>query len=317
MLLTAKAAFRFFPAVCLAFYGGLSGTYPAVAADLSPDQLPAEQMLHAPPAHEWSLQVTPYGWLPFLNGNITVRGRTATIDVDPIDVLEHLTGRGGHIPVWMSYIEARRGPISFYNDIFYANLGLSGSDVRTPRDRADIGVSLGLDYEQAVVEVGGAYEVARWVSGGSIKDPGAFAQTTAIDVFAGARYWHQEMDLKLALSVDLDIDGLNISGDRAIARSGSVDWVDPLVGVRLRHQLAPGQEFVVRGDIGGFDAGSQFSWQAIAAYSYAFALRDGVTYSGVIGYRALDVDFEKGSGRRRYEYDVLQHGPVLGLTVGF
>lgn len=304
-------------AICIAFCGSLSVAHSAVAADLGSGPLLAEPLALPPTADQWSLRVTPYGWLPFLNGDITVRGRTAKIDIDPIDVVEHLTNRGGHIPVWMSYIEARRGPLSFYNDIFYANLGLSGDDVRTPRGRADIGVSLELEYEQAVVEVGGAYEIARWVNGGSFKDPDFFARTTAIDIFAGARYWHQQMNLHLALSAALDVGGLDIRGNRAIARSGNVDWVDPLVGVRLRHQLAPGQEIVVRGDVGGFDAGSKFSWQAIAAYSYDFAVRDGVTYSGVIGYRALDVDFEKGSGRRRYGYDVLQHGPLLGLTLAF
>ena len=47
------------------------------------------------------------------------------------------------------------------------------------------------------------------------------------------------------------------------------------------------------------------------------AAQDGVTYSGILGYRVLDVDYEQGSGRTKYEYDVLQHGPVSGLTIAF
>ncbi len=39
------------------------------------------------------------------------------LNVDPIQVLEHLE----RAP-WMSYAEARKGPLAFYNDIFYANL---------------------------------------------------------------------------------------------------------------------------------------------------------------------------------------------------
>lgn len=93
--------------------------------------------------------------------------------------------------------------------------------------------------------------------------------------------------------------------------------MDPLVGLRLRQQLAPGQELMLRGDVGGFDAGSTFSWNVLAAYSWQFAVYSGVTYSGMLGYRALSVDFAKGSGADRYEYDVIQHGPVLGLTVSF
>jgi hypothetical protein len=108
-----------------------------------------------------------------------------------------------------------------------------------------------------------------------------------------------------------------VSRNRPIARSGDMDWVDPLVGFRVRHQLAPGQGLVFRADVGGFDAGSQFSWNVLAAYSFTFAVRNGVTYAGLLGYRALSVEYEKGSGVNRYEYDVVQHGPVVGLTVGF
>jgi hypothetical protein len=37
----------------------------------------------------------------------------------------------------------------------------------------------------------------------------------------------------------------------------------------------------------------------------------------VIGYRALYVDYVQGEGRSRYEFDMLQHGPVLGLSAKF
>jgi hypothetical protein len=111
--------------------------------------------------------------------------------------------------------------------------------------------------------------------------------------------------------------GLSLSGSRAVARSGGVDWVDPLVGLRLRHQLAPGQELVLRGDIGGFDVGSQFTWNVLAAYSWRIGTHHGATYSGILGYRALGVDYEQGSGVNRFEYDVTQHGPIVGLAVSF
>src|SRR5690554_5858471 len=96
----------------------------AYAADLEggmPPDLPSVPS----PAPAWSLQILPYAWLPFLVGDVTVRGRSVHLDIDPIDVLDHLTTSGGRIPAWMSYIEARRGPLSLYNDTFYANLGLS------------------------------------------------------------------------------------------------------------------------------------------------------------------------------------------------
>jgi hypothetical protein len=50
-----------------------------------------------------------------------------------------------------------------------------------------------------------------------------FDSHTAIDVLAGARYWHQEMSINLALAGSLDVGGLDISRGFAIDRSGSVD----------------------------------------------------------------------------------------------
>jgi len=187
--------------------------------------------------------------------------------------------------------------------------GLTGEGVRSRSLASGItgtlSVAGGLDFEETVVEVGGAYEVMKC-------DP-----HTAVDILAGARYWHQDMSVNLALAGTLDTGDLSISGNRAIARSGSVDWVDPLIGGRIRYNLAPGQDFILRGDVGGFGVGSQFSWNALAAYSFAFAKRDGVTYSGLLGYRALSADYEQGSGRTKYVYDVVMHGPVTGLTIGF
>jgi len=50
---------------------------------------------------------------------------------------------------------------------------------------------------------------------------------------------------------------------------------------------------VFRADAGGFDAGSQFPSNVLGAYSFTFAVRNGVTYAGLLGYRALSMDFEK------------------------
>jgi hypothetical protein len=37
----------------------------------------------------------------------------------------------------------------------------------------------------------------------------------------------------------------------------------------------------------------------------------------MLGYRALSVDYTKGDGLSRYEYDVLMHGPIVGLSMKF
>jgi hypothetical protein len=55
----------------------------------------------------------------------------------------------------------------------------------------------------------------------------------------------------------------------------------------------------------------------LAACSFEMGVYRGFTFSGLLGYRALSVDFEKGSAANRFELDVVHHGPVLGLTVRF
>ena len=286
-------------AICLSTCAALGSATVAFSADFVAAPEPV-----VPPS-QWRLSFTPYGWVPWLQGEMTVKGRSVDLNINPIQVLEHLE----RVP-FMGYAEARNGPIALYSDIFYANLGLSADGVRsrsvTPGINGTLSAALGVDFEEAVVEVGGAYEVMKWDS------------HTAIDVLVGARYWHQDMSINLALTGTLtDLGGLDVSRGFAAARGGSVDWVDPVVGGRIRYNLAPGQNLILRADVGGFGAGSQFSWNALAAYSFVFAKRDGVTYSGILGYRALDVDYQQGSGRTNYVYDVLQHGPITGLTVAF
>ena len=213
----------------------------------------------------------------------------------------------------MSYVEARNGRFALYNDTIYAPLGVDASRARS-LGGLSLDAALGVDIELTIIEVGAVYEIAKWWHGGG---GSAFVRSTAIDLLAGARYWHQDASINLALTGTLNTAGLSVTGNRAIARSGGVDWVDPLVGLRLRHQLAPGQELVLRGDIGGFDVGSQFSWNVLAAYSWRIGVHNGATYSGLLGYRALSADYEQGSGATRYEYNATLHGPIVGLTVNF
>ena len=270
----------------------------------------ASMRLSPDASNAWTFSATPYGWLPFLQGDQIIRGRTVDIDANPIEVLEHLDAAP-----WMSYVEARRGRLVLYNDIFYAKLGIDASRARS-FDGSSLSVAANVQFEQAIIEAGAAYELARWASGGGLKD-NAPARFTALDLVLGARYWHQDMSLRFALTAVIDTTDLDISGSRAIARGGDVDWVDPLVGFRIRHQMAPGSEFIFRADVGGFDVGSTISWNVLAAYGWDMTARNGLTYYGVLGYRALSVDYTKGTGTHRYEYDVLQHGPIVGLGIRF
>lgn len=66
---------------------------------------------------------------------------------------------------------------------------------------------------------------------------------------------------------------------------------------------------MVRGDVGGFRAGSDFSWQVLAAYNFQLCVTNRYVLDAYFGYRALSVDYSQGSGDTKYEYNVLQQGP--------
>jgi hypothetical protein len=115
----------------------------------------------------------------------------------------------------------------------------------------------------------------------------------------------------------VNIAGLEFENGRWFAKSGNVDWVDPFVGGRLRNKISPGEELVVRADVGGFGAGSDISWQVLATYNWKMCVLNGYLLDGYVGYRALSVDYSQGVGTSKYEYNALQQGPVVGSTLHF
>ena len=291
----------------------LSGV--AMATDLAP--MPKKAAVPpAPILNPWTFSFTPYGWVTLMNGSTTVKGRTVDVDVGFNDLMDLV--RQSEIPkdlfAFMGYFEARNGRLSLFADVVYMKIALNGSMVRSrgvDALNASVGASAGLKYEMVIAEMAAAYEVVRW---GSTAAPGS---GTAIDVFGGARGWWQTADASLALSGTINIGDLTRNADGTLTASGSASWVDPLVGLRLRHQFAPGWNFVASGDVGGFGVGSKFSWQALAALNYDFYVHNGITWSGMAGYRALYVDYSKGSGLNQFEYNMTMHGPIIGITARF
>jgi hypothetical protein len=279
---------------------GISGA--ALAADFPPRPPVVAEPVAPPPA--WTFRFTPYGWLTAMDGTQTVRGQSVKVDASFLDIVEN----SDTLVALMGNFEARNGPFTLYSDLVWSKVGVDPSHVRTrtiaPGIVGTIGTALDVSVEMAIVEAGAAYEVLR-------------VGPVAFDVLAGARYWYQDADLLFDIAATIEIGDLEIAGARAIARSGSVDWLDPVIGARLHYAVAPGHELFLRGDIGGFGAGSEFSWQAIGGYGFDFGAWRGVTFSGIIGYRALYVDYAQGEDRTRYEFDMLLHGPVLGISMRF
>jgi hypothetical protein len=265
-----------------------------------------------PAADKWEFSFTPYGWMINVNGNVTARGHTVDVNEDFFQIVE----KSDSLLAWMSYFEARKGRFSLFADLVWMDLGFPGHInvqkspfERFPRAVVSVTGNAQLDYESTIIQSGVTYEIARWQSA-----PGSF---TAIDVLGGARYWNLDTSIKLHLTGTLAVDfrslGLNLRRSVAIARSNDLEWVDPVVGGRIRHQIAPGKQLNLEGDIGGFGAGSEFSWQVVGTYGFD-TMCLGTPLHLVLGYRALAVDYSQNGRYGKEGIDAVQHGPVMGVT---
>lgn len=146
----------------------------------------------------------------------------------------------------------------------------------------------------------------------------------AVSAHVGAKELIVEFDAVYRLSERFELlGGLRYSGLKTEVRwygaletreeTVKEEWLDPVVGVQGFLPLSKALELQLRGDIGGFGVGCDFTWQALARLNWqaSSALRLGV------GYRLLDQDYESGDGPDAFAWDVLQQGPIVALGLRF
>jgi hypothetical protein len=272
-----------------------------------------EQKVPADP-EPWRFTFTPYAWLMSVGGNVTTRGQTIDTNASFIDLVQKSDSLAG----FMAYFEANKGRAGIYTDFVFSKLGFGAgqTNYRNPIGglRISTTANAALTYQMVIVEVGGVYEVYRW--------PGSEGSFTAIDALGGFRYWNNSIDTSFDLTTNVDFSRLRLEHlDRtfnlAVAHEGAIQWVDPVIGFRVRHQFTPHQELWLRGDIGGFGlAGSQFSWQVVGAYTYLWQAA-GYQVGATLGFRALGVNYGSGSGPDAVGINETLYGPIIGASFRF
>lgn len=264
-------------------------TQPAVAAD------PSEQA--AAPAAEgraWALQVTPYLWVTGLKGDISPFRQAPTLAIDKSfsDVLEDLD-LGGFINIW-----GRRDRFVFSGDLMYVDT--SGSHASGPLPAFQI-PGLGVPIPPGATidaEVDTTQFTATLQGGYRMVD----TPRLTLDGLVGLRYWRVSNDVSVTAS-HAAIGTISARHDEDFS------WTDPMLGVRAFFPLPDRWSVQAQADIGGFGAGSDFTWSLLATVNYA--LSDHFSLS--TGYKALDVDYEHGG----HVFDVRMSGLVVGLTYRF
>ncbi len=130
---------------------------------------------------------------------------------------------------------------------------------------------------------------------------GGYRISPAFTLLAGARW------------VDLE-NRIRYTGEILVEDvSAGKSWIDPFIGVHVMAPLSQRWWFGARGDIGGFGVGSEMAWQAYADLGF----RASDLVSVFLGYRAIDMDHEDGSGRDLFRYDMLIAGPQIGVAFSF
>lgn len=261
----------------------------------------------------WRFTLMPYMWAINLNGTTAMRGETLGVNATFIDALT----RSSAFPLaFMGRAEAENGPFWAYGDVVWAQMRFGGSAISLRSPLADLSVAASVNGRlKATIGIGEAgfgYELARW------KLTSAPASFTAIDAYTGLRYVNMtsDIDADVTAAVATPILREAIYDRTRRFGTGTLWWMDPVVGLRMRHSFAPGSKFEVRADIGGFGAGSKFSWQFYGGYSADFDY-NATHFTALVGYRALGMDFSKYVEGRENGMNLIIHGPVAGLGVKF
>jgi hypothetical protein len=290
-------------------------------ASLASSVVHAQAVPTAPPAGDlkptdgkspdaWRLTATLYAWAMSVTGNTTARGQTIDTNASFIDLVQKSDSLVG----FMGYFEADKDRVGFYTDLVFTKLGFAAGQTNYRNPIAGLRITTtaaaALTTQMFIIEMGGVYELYRWSA-----TQGSF---TAIDALGGFRYWNVSVNATFDATINADFSRLHIdrTAGIAVAGTGVMQWVDPLVGFRVRHQFTPNQQLFVRGDVGGFGLGSSFSWQAVAAYSYAWQYT-GYQIAAMVGFRALGVNYSTGSGIDAAGMNEVLYGPIVGVSFRF
>ena len=223
---------------------------------------------------KWEFAITPYLYLARMDGAVALGGLETDVNASATTLLDNLEFAAA------SRFEVRKGPWAGLFDVNFMALGDQGD--------LPLGGRLDVDVDMLTFESALAYRLG--------------SSQTGVDILGGVRYVRQ--DLRASRT-----EGIGSGRQRQFI----ANWVDPIVGVRFTTQISPRASFIARGDIGGFGAGSDFTWNVEAGAEFRLTRHLGMQ----ILFKALSIDYEEGSGASFYKYDVVSPGIVFGFPIRF
>lgn len=219
-----------------------------------------------------------YLWVAGFNGTLGLRGVNAKIDITPWDYIENLGNVFKALDgLYFGTGQLRYGDFGFFYDVIYWDISASST----------IGgnfVSAGLDvgFSQVTAALAATYRFYQTDRGYAEFLAGVYVVETKADV-----------------GVNLNVVALH--------QSGKETWVDPLIGVKGRYNIQGNWYMSGWAMIGGFGAGSDFTWDVLGNVGYEI--------NGWVdvfaGFRGRGFDYNSGG----FVWDMTQYGPMFGATI--
>lgn len=116
------------------------------------------------------------------------------------------------------------------------------------------------------------------------------------------------------LRVALNLNGDEFNDEFAFINSGTLDWTDPTIAMRVTHDFGAGHSLTAMGDFGGFNIDDGLSWQALLTYNLDGTLGRFQTTTR-LGYKALWLRFEEQTPNGERGMDVVLHGPIAEFAL--
>jgi hypothetical protein len=281
-------------------------------------------------------------WGAGIEGTVSAGDAEADVDASFGDILEQVN------VAFMGVFEVRRGRFLAILDAEYLNLSDDAESgvvqrsfgprtiqqgpavINIPRVTASVGpLEVDTEMDQIIGDLKLGY---RLLDVPVMAHPeGGDRRRFTIDLLAGVRYWRLETEIDVELgpvqipgfTIDpsipafprLDLPGLDVGGvtfgglDETFTET--VDWFDPIVGVRVRVDLTEKLSLGAQGDFGGFGSGSgdgsASEYTGMAQAGLGYQASESITV--LVGYRVLEV--------QRDHADLIMHGPIVGGMIRF
>jgi len=230
----------------------------------------------------WRFRITPYLWVPGVEGTLGIGDVQTDIDQSVGDVFQTVLDDLKFAA--MVDFEARKDKFIVMANVDYLNLGGSYSQapitVNYDIDLLIVGMNLGWRFADLPVNADSRFSV---------------------DGLVGFRYSY----------LDMSLSAFDSSAGASAAVESNQWWIDPVIGARLQLRLGDRWRFAVRGDVGGVGGShsSDLTWQTVLMAGYQF---NDVFLLGV-GWRWLSYDYDATD----FVFDVTMSGPFIAFSFEF